>query len=293
MKPPAGWCPVTRSISQSAFPPGFLLASLLLVTACAGDRDTSRKVVRLTTVDYAFQAPDTIDEGFTTFELQNRGSQLHMAQLIKLEGGRTLDEFLAAYDEAFRTNGPRPDWALRFGGPGAADPDGASNATQSLDPGRYAWICIMNVPDGIPHVVKARMAKAFVVRARGSEVQAQAAPQANVVIQLSDYAFTLSTPLSVGRHMIRVENSGAEPHEVGLVRLAEGKTKQDFDEWTRNPQGAPPVTVVGGVSSLAPDVQAFFEVELTPGDYILFCFVTAPDGRPHTEHGMIEHLRVG
>jgi hypothetical protein len=275
-----------------------LVAPLILVTACSAGRDTPRTaaappVITLTAVDYAFEAPDTIEAGFTTFRLVNHGSQLHMAQLIKLEGGRTLDDFLVAYAEAFRTTGPRPPWAPRSGGPGAADPGGGSNATQYLEPGSYAWICIMNVPDGIPHVVKARMAKAFAVRAASGEAAPRAAPEASVAIRLIDYTFSISGLLTVGRHLIRVENAGAEPHEVGLLKLAQGKTMQKFEAWIQNPQGPPPANPVGGLSSLAPNLEAYFEVDLTPGDYVLLCFVTAPDGRPHTEHGMIHHMRIG
>jgi hypothetical protein len=38
---------------------------------------------------------------------------------------------------------------------------------------------------------------------------------------------------------------------------------------------------------------AYFETDLSAGDYVLFCFVTAPDGRPHTAHGMVQHIRIG
>lgn len=231
--------------------------------------------------------------GLTTFQLVNDSDQLHMAHLIKLEGGRTLDDFLVAYNEAFRTVGPRPPWATRLGGPGVADPRGRSNATHYLEPGSYAWVCLMNVPDGIPHVVKAGMAKAFAVRARDRGASPVTAPEASVVIRLVDYAFNISAPLTAGRHMIRVENAGAEPHEVGLLKLAPGKTMQDFEAWLQNPQGPLPASSVGGVSSLAANMEAYFEVNLTPGDYVFLCLVTAPDGRPHTEHGMIQQIHIG
>lgn len=138
------------------------IAIVAFVAACTSGKEAPRTdaaaaphVVTLTVTEYAFEAPDTIEAGFTTFELVNDGDQLHMAQLIKLEDGKTLDDFLVAYDEAFRTTGPRPTWATRLGGPGVADPHGRSNATHDLQPGSYAWICLMNIPDGIPHVVKA------------------------------------------------------------------------------------------------------------------------------------------
>ena len=46
-------------------------------------------------------------------------------------------------------------------------------------------------------------------------------------------------------------------------------------------------------SSLAPNTGGFFEFDLTAGEYVRLCFVTAPDWGPHTEHGMIQHVRIG
>jgi hypothetical protein len=140
-----------------------LIAIFALAVACAACKKESRTdaaagptLVTVTATDYAFEAPDTIAAGWTKFRLVNKGEQLHMALLIKLEGSKTLEDFLKVYGESFRTvrRSPRLEWAKRRGGPGAAEPQGQSNATQYLEPGNYAWICIMNVPDGIPHVVK-------------------------------------------------------------------------------------------------------------------------------------------
>jgi len=275
------------------------IAVFACLAACTRGNDVSHtdtaatpNVVTVTARDFAFDAPDTIAAGFTTFHLVNNGEQLHMAQLIRLDGGKTLDDFLAAYAEAFRTKGPRPAWAPRLGGPGVAEPRGRTNATHKLEPGSYAWICLMDVPDGIPHVVKARMAKAFVVRPRGSETAPDTAPKASIVMQLNEYTFSYDVPLSAGRQIIRIENVGAESHEVGLLKLAPGKTMQDFQAWARSPRGPPPANAIGGVSSMTGGSDGYFEVDLTPGDYVLLCLVTAPDGRSHVEHGMIQHIRI-
>ena len=78
------------------------------------------------------------------------------------------------------------------------------------------WICLVNPPpDSIPHVMKG-MAHSFVVRANGATAASRTAPESGV-IRLVDYRFSLSAPLTAGRHMIRVENMGAEPHEVGFL----------------------------------------------------------------------------
>jgi hypothetical protein len=253
-------------------------------------------VITLPTIDYAFQTPDTLGPGWTTFLLVNNGGQPHMAQLVRLERGMTLEDFLKAYDEAFRTAGPRPEWARRLGGPGVAAPQDTTNATLYLEPGNYAWICLFNLPDGIPHVVGHGMAAPFVVKSATVPPETAAPPEATMVMRLVDYAFNLSAPLTPGRQMIRVENVGSESHEVGVVKLPAGKTVKDFLAWVENP-GETPVesagSVAGGVTSLAPGANAYFEIDLTPGEYILLCFVTAPGGRSHIEHGMIQQVSVG
>jgi hypothetical protein len=39
-------------------------------------------------------------------------------------------------------------------------------------------------------------------------------------------------------------------------------------------------------------MAVFFETELVPGAYVFLCMATAPDGRSHIEHGMIQQLTV-
>jgi uncharacterized cupredoxin-like copper-binding protein len=84
--------------------------------------------------------------------------------------------------------------------------------------------------------------------------------------------------------------------KVSLVKLVPGKALEDFKAWIRNP-GQTPLddigSVAGGVTSLAPGAMAYFEVDLTAGEYLMLCFVTAPDGRSHIDHGMIQQVSVG
>ena len=251
--------------------------------------------VTLTTTDYAFAFPDTLDPGWTRIHLVNHGDQPHMGQLIRLDAGRTAEDYLLAYGDAFRKKGPRPEWARRLGGPTVTAPDDSSNATVYLEPGQYIWTCLYNLPDGIPHVFGHGMAKPFVVDSSGEATAAgRTPPEADLVMRLVDYGFSLSIPLRSGRQVIRVENPGTEPHEVGVVRLAPGKSVADFLAWLRNPGAGPEPfeKVFGGVTSIAPGVEAYFEVDLPPGEYLLLCFVTAPDGRSHIEHGMVQQIRV-
>ncbi|HEX6643272.1 MAG TPA: hypothetical protein VF037_01260 [Gemmatimonadales bacterium] len=291
---------------------------LSLLAACSGG-DTppppaagtapaaAPRVVELTATEYAFDAPDTIPAGWTTLRLANRGGEIHYGHIVRLDSGRTVEELVDAYAEAIRTSGPRPKWVTRFGGPGGVAPGGTSVVTQRLEPGEYVWICPIEDESGAPHFGKGEV-KRFVV-ADGADEADEAdeaeAPRADVVVRLMDFDFALDSAPAAGKHTIQVENAGVEPHDLVLFKLAPGATLEQLRTWLNPekarrdvPAGEPEpsfeslVSVGGGVAAMAPGMQAFFEMDLTPGDYVLACMATAPDGRSHIEHGMIRQVTI-
>jgi hypothetical protein len=249
------------------------------------------QVVTVTARDFNFEAPAEIAAGPTTFRLVNAGQALHHVQLVKLDEGKTLQDVFAA----LQAGGPPPAWVHWIGGPNAPDPGSEANATLVLEPGNYALLCFVDIPDHVPHVKKG-MARALRVTARAATPVANVSgglPAADVVMTLNDYSFTLSKPLTAGRHTIRVENRAQQPHEIELIRLAPGKTFADLEAWMRNMQGPPPASAIGGVAGIEPGVVNNFDVDLTPGEYVLICFLPdAKDGKPHLMHGMVQTIRV-
>ncbi|HET9293176.1 MAG TPA: hypothetical protein VFO06_02715 [Gemmatimonadales bacterium] len=289
------------------------MALVAALPACTARDEAPRRdpatpapnLVRLTATEYAFQAPDTIPAGWTTFRLANHGEEVHYGHIVQLEPGRTVPELVDAYAEAIRTSGPRPKWVTRFGGPGGTAPGDSSRVTQYLEPGSYVWICPIEDDEGAPHFAKGEV-RPFVVHAAGPIVANRAAaPEADMVVRLMDYSFALDTPLRAGRHTIRVENAGVEPHDLVLMKLAPGKTADDVETWLnperarRADQAGEPApsleslgTGAGGIAAIAPGMESFFEADLSPGEYVLVCMTTAPDGRSHIEHGMIRQVNV-
>ena len=254
-------------------------------------------VVRTLTVvarDYAFDAADTVPAGRTLVRLVNRGRELHHAYLVRLAAGKTLADLAAA----LRAGGPPPAWAHDPGGPNAAAPGGTSAAVVPLEPGAYALLCVIPSADGTPHVMKGMArpitvvpARAVVPVARTGATTTVAAP--DVRLALRDYGFALSRPLTAGRHVVRVTNDAAQPHEVFLARLAPGKTAQDFVAWVERVQGPPPARPLGGVAPLGRGRSNDLPLDLAPGEYGLFCFVPdAKDGKPHVMHGMVRQITV-
>ena len=262
-------------------------------------------VVSLTATEYAITAPDTLPAGWTTLRLANHGHEIHYGHMVRLEGGRTVPELVNAYAEAIRTSAPRPTWVTRFGGPGGAAPGDSSSVTQYLEPGEYVWICPVEDQEGIPHFSKGEF-KPFVVRAAdGVVADRSAGPDADMVVRLLDFAFALDSSVPAGRHTIRVENAGVQAHDLVIMKLAPGKTVADIvaalnPERARRPDQAaqppPPFeslgTGAGGIAAIAPGMQSFIEADWSPGEYVLVCMATAPDGRSHIEHGMVKQIRI-
>lgn len=255
--------------------------------ADSGAAIAGANTVDITATEFSFQAPDTIHAGLTTFRLVDNGQQLHHAQLVRLNDGKTI----ADLESAMKTGGPPPSWLIFVGGPNAPRPGGGvAVETEELEPGSYAIICVIPGPDHLPHIMKGMMHPLTVLPAVGLAAQT---PVADVVVHMQEYGYQLSKPITAGTHRLRVENDGSQPHELELVRLADGKSLVDFEKWIDSQQGPPPGEPLGGVASMAPGEVAFFSGDFTPGRYALICFVPDPsDGKPHFIHGMAKEITV-
>jgi hypothetical protein len=289
--------------------PMLALAALVLVGACsakdAGKQDSAKvaqsgatapksrgtfdpaaHLATIHTKDFGFEAPDTISGGMTTFRLINDGPALHHVQLVRLDSGKTV----ADLEAALKNPGPPPRWAVFVGGPNAPDPNGEMDATFDVAPGNYALLCLVDIPDHVPHFAKGMVKGLVVTPAAGTPM---AAPTADVTITLADYNFTIKGTLNAGKHTIKVDNAGPQPHEIELVRLAPGKTVKDLMGWIDKPNGPPPANAIGGVVAMMPSMSGYATVDLTPGDYLLVCFIPdGKDGKPHAEHGMMKQIKV-
>jgi uncharacterized cupredoxin-like copper-binding protein len=280
------------------------MAVVLSLAACNSDRSNpapgaasqppaaapapAANPVTFTATDYRYSGPSEIPAGLTAFRLENQGKELHHLVIARLDQGRTFDSLLAALKQP----GPPPAWLHFVGGPNAAEPGDASNASTMMQPGHYAVICFIPTAAGIPHVAKGMIG--------GLEVTPSTAPEAtaaapDLVIKLNDYSFDLSAPLTPGKHTIRVQNDGPQTHEVVLAQFLPGKSLKDLEAWEKGGEKGPiPAKSLGGVSPMDKGESGEFTVTLEPGDYALLCFVPdAKDGKAHLAHGMTKSVKVG
>jgi hypothetical protein len=252
-----------------------------------GSAEATPLGVTIKASDFAFEAPDKITAGTVTLLLENHGKELHQIQLVRLEDGKTVGDLA----KAMKNHGALPSWIKWVGGPNGTAPGQRSNATSVLEPGQYAYVCLIPSADGKLHVAKG-MVRPFQVTATSSTSAAEL-PAADVTIKLVDYDFEPSQPLTPGRHTILVENAGPQPHELVLIRLAPGKKVEDFARWAESMKGPPPAEPVGGVGILEKAGQGMFTVDLTAGDYGFICFVPdKKDAKYHFAHGMMKNFKV-
>ena len=278
------------------------VALVAALTGCKSERpstdqpgsvETSAKpgpaAITVTANDFSFDAPGKVPAGAVTMRLVNNGKELHHAQLIRVEDGKTM----ADVAKVLKDPGPPPAWIKWVGGPNAVLPGKETYATSVLTPGLYAYLCFIPSPDRVIHASKGMVRPFEVTPAATGAVAELPAPDAT--IKLVDYDFQLSAPLTAGKRTILVENAGPQPHEVALLKLAPGKTVADFAAWDAGGmKGPPPAEPIGGVVALDKGASSTFTVDLTPGDYGLLCFVPdAKDGKPHLAHGMIKTIKVG
>lgn len=241
-------------------------------------------IVRVTGEDFKFDAPDIIPAGLTEFRFLNKGQALHHLAILKLNGGKTVDDLRAA----LANPGPPPSWVKEFGGANAPVPGEESNATLNLTPGNYALICFVDI-GGPPHFAKGMVRALRVVPSKAPDPK----PAASVTMTLFDYNFKLSGPIRAGTRTIRVHNTGKQHHEVQVVQLAPGKTVKDVLDWIGKPEGPPPGKAMGGIAGMESGMTEYFTASFTPGKYGLICFLPdVRDGKPHLAHGMVQEITV-
>lgn len=246
--------------------------------------------VTIVAKDFAFEAPDTIAGGMVTLKLVNHGTTYHHVQLERLLDGKTFADLAEGLKQMKPGMAP-PPWIEDVVGPNSPEPGGESRLIRDLAPGSYAILCFVDTPDHVPHAMKG-MIKPLTVTAPATAALA-APPTSDVTIQMTDYDWSLSTPLTAGKHVLQLQNLAQQSHEMFIVKLDAGKTKDDFMKWGMSFAGPPPGKAMGGTSGQRNGDVAYLPVDLSAGNYLLVCFLPdAKDGKPHLAHGMIKEFTI-
>jgi hypothetical protein len=118
-----------------------------------------------------------------------------------------------------------------------------------------------------------------------------------VALRGDEYGFVMPETIEGGWTTLEFTNTGREWHEFALAKLNDGKRVADIHRYLADPksQEQPPpewIEIRAGIPTLDGGDEAALTQQLEPGRYVLLCFLDAPDGKTHIEHGMLREFVV-
>lgn len=123
----------------------------------------------------------------------------------------------------------------------------------------------------------------------------QAAPADAVIIQAYDYGFTAPDAIPSGVDNFSFQNIGNDYHMAQFLKLNDGVTADDVLAAIENGTSADALrlgTPAGGANAIDGGAEEDFTLTLTPGNYVMLCFVYGDDGVPYAEKGAIKAFTV-
>jgi hypothetical protein len=266
-------------------------------TAPASAQNLSLTTQENGTTSFKFDGiPATLKAGVVDIELANTtGKQPHDFQLVKLEGGHTIDEIVKTVSDE---NSPLETWLKEATGVGTAGPQHTSKASVELTEGTWGYFCTESTDqdDGssISHAQHGMSGTFDVKGDNGGDL-----PTAAASVVTTEYKFA-PTGLKAGENTVEFRNDGAMLHHVLVAPIAAGKTLDDVKAAFASegePQGPPPVDFEKfvGTAVLGPKQSLVTTMNLPAGTYAMFCFMPDPGtaGPPHVAKGMLQELKVG
>lgn len=249
---------------------------------------------------YTIDTHGALAAGIDHIRFENRGDDMHQAQLFRLSQGVSFAQWQTDL------HGANPNQALfvdaaPVGGANPVLPHGRQDVWDLLQGGTYVVACFVPGPNGVPHIFLG-MYKAFRVQGTAPEWAVdddQEGGQADFAIQAHDLTYTMPPVLADGTRIRFQDTDAADVHEVNFGRLLPGKTVADAKAWfvassaNAATAGPPPFTVEGGHGAVLPGHGGWFKIQAPPGRYIAFCLV--PDdqtGMPHAAMGMVVGVTI-
>jgi hypothetical protein len=126
-----------------------------------------------------------------------------------------------------------------------------------------------------------------------SDTKAPEASAVDLTVKASSadgkFAFDIPSEISGGLVNLTLDNVDNQPHEIAMVKVKDGTTPEQVEEWL-GADGAPtPDYILGeaaGVGNAAPGQKATSSQDISKGSYVYFC--TFGDGdEVHYKNGML------
>lgn len=286
--------------------PLFLLVILAACAGTTGDADDTpangmANIVDVVARGLAFEAPDSIPSGWTTFRFQNASPLTHFVIIERLPEGKSLEDskaeifpvFQDAMDlinqgrasEGFAQFERFPAWFTEvefWGGPGFLGPEMSGQTTVFMAPGTYVLECYVKTA-GRFHSVDGMAVQLTVT----GETSNAPEPAASITLTLSNAGIEMQGTPSRGQQTVKVDfaeqmlHEHSLGHDVHLVRLSDETEVAEVAAWMNWVDVAgletfAPAEFLGGTHEMPAGEVAYFTVDLSPGDYAWVAEVPNP-----------------
>jgi hypothetical protein len=264
----------------------------MTITACGEDDVSGAPGVQTLDITAgskgALTVPKRAAPGVMQLILRNKSKGDAEAQLIRIEGDHSRSEVLDALGRTV-SGKPWKDFLFAAGGVGMTDPGETRSATQELEAGTTYYVFNASA-EGQP-----QPSDLHKIELSGDEEGAL--PETDATVSATDHGYT-ADGLTSGRNEVTFENAGSEPHHLLLGQLRKGATIADAKRFLLSDTDAgsgpfPPAGSEAATSVLEDGTSQVITLDLKPGKYALYCFVSdRRGGPPHIVRGMISAVSV-
>ena len=291
--------PAPRRCIRLRAPLTFILSSALLMVSAAA-QNAPAATFTLPSGAEALEGPEQLEAGYHTFAFQNDSDTPVEIQLVRLKGDATVEASLAAsrrVDEIAATGGDisaafrRVNELIDFWGGANVGAGATARVGIPLESGSYS-LSVASAGDAEEDIHRVDLVQTLEVTGGAGEPDSSA----DLTVEMVDFAFTLPENAAGGTQTWEFINRGEQTHHAVIQKVKPGKTLEDVMAFARTFEGEDPTEEFAYVHLLSPGSSNFVTLDLTPGTYILLCFLPdyAPggDGAPHLAHGMMQAVTV-
>jgi hypothetical protein len=249
--------------------------------------------LHIVATDTAFQAPAQATAGLTLLTIENQSSSDASVTLGGPKEGQTMDEMVQTLATPSPQGFPPIFYEIKLTGGPTAKPGETKQVLINLTEGDWAAFG------------EANQAPAFIT-VTAAEGAVPAEPAADLTIETKEFEFPgFPDQITAGDHLMKVTNTGEQPHIVIISTAPEGMTTMDYINFlSALMSGTPPAEGtptfdesafqdVDGLEALSTGMTAWMPLHLEPGTYVVACFIGDKDtGLPHAAEGMAKVFTV-
>jgi hypothetical protein len=265
----------------------FALIAAIALAAC-GDSEDAQELsftVESKGKTSTVTAPETAEAGLAEITLTNDSDSEADLQLLRVEGEHTPEEVVEGLGKAIQGKS-FPEWLFTAGGIGTLGAGETATVTQVLQPGDYYAFNLESEGPPAPQEVA-------ITKVNGEESDEEIG-EGDATVEAAEYVFNAET-LPSGEVEIAFDNIGAQPHHLIASPIKGDATAEEVEKAFKEEKGPPPLEEKGTLSTavLEGGEAQLVTMDLEPGRYALYCFITDREGGPpHVFKGMVDEVEV-